>query len=165
MSIYGKKTWDYVRFVRLGIILILIMGLIRFVVGISGIPYEKATHFVSLTILTSLLFVIYGHRAAAANFGTYIHLLPLAFALAVTMYGFIVMAILIEGFTGLPGYFHVHSLHALGQIPAFSGSIPTLMNVPTHIAGQIGAMFIFTFWGWGLTSLGYLSSRRLLAVL
>ena len=44
MSIYGKKIGEYVSFARTGMILIVLMGLARFFVGISGVPYERATH-------------------------------------------------------------------------------------------------------------------------
>ena len=166
MVFFGKKDREYFRFVWKGLVAILAMGIIRFTVGISGVPYETATHLVSLSVVTAFLFVVYGHRAAAARFGSYRHLLPAAFALSVTMYGFIILAILTEGLTGLPGYFHVHSLHALAlntaeAAPALAQVIPTFMNVPTHIAGQIFAMLIFGFAGWGVMSLGFLSSRYL----
>jgi hypothetical protein len=165
MVFFGKKEREYFRFVWKGLIAIVAMGVIRFVIGISGVPYEKATHLVSLSVLTAFLFVVYGHRAAATGFGTYRHLLPMAFALSVTMYGFIILAILTEGLTGLPGYFHVHSLHAMAAnvdaVPALAQVIPTFMNVPTHIAGQVLAMVVFGFAGWGVASLGFLSSRYL----
>ena len=115
-----------------------------------------------MSILTLLLFAVYGYRAAAAGFGQYRHLLPLAAALAVSMYGFIVLAILTEGMTGLHGYFHYHSLHNLaGQLPPqLAGliNVPALMNVPNHIAGQLFAMIVVTFLGWGLASLAFLFS-------
>ena len=161
MVIIGKQLSDYVRFARTGMILIVTMGLIRFFVGISGVPYELATHFVSVTILTSLLFLVYGWRTAATAFGTFQHLLPVAFALAATMYGFIVAAILTEAVTGLPGYYHVHSLHALGQNSLVQNmNIDTTLNVSTHITGQLLAMVFFTFYGWGLASLAFLASSR-----
>ena len=99
MSIFGKTAREYVRFARIGMILIVVMGVIRFVVGISGVPYERATHLVSMTILTLVLFVVYGYKAAMSAFGTYRHLLPTAAALSISMYGFIVLAILTEGLT------------------------------------------------------------------
>jgi len=145
-------------------ILILLMGLTRFFVGISGVPYETATHFVSMTNLTLLLFLIYGYAAAKRGFGTYRHLLPVSGALSASMYGFIVLAILTEGLGGLQGYFHYHSLHHLGgQLPPqMMGlvNIPALMNVPTHIAGQIVAGVFVTFLGWGLSSIAFALTRR-----
>jgi hypothetical protein len=48
------------------------------------------------------------------------------------------------------------------SIPTWlSQSIPTLMNVPTHIGGQVIAMFFFGFLGWGLASIAFLTSRSL----
>jgi hypothetical protein len=165
MSIYGKKPLEYVKFAQTGMILIILMGLTRFFVGISGVPFERATQLVSLTNLTLVLFIVYGYRVAASHFGTYRHLLPTAMALTVPMYSFIVVAILIEGLGGFQGYFHFHSLHALGgQLPPqLMGliDIHALMNVPTHIFGQIVGWVFFTLLGWGVASLGFLMSRYL----
>src|SRR5437899_10082668 len=108
MALFGKNIGEYVAFARTGMILIVLMGLIRFFVGISGVPYERATHLVSMTVLTLLLFVILGHLASAKRFGTYRHLLPTAASLSLSMYGFIMLAILTEGVTALHGYFHFH---------------------------------------------------------
>jgi hypothetical protein len=66
MPVFEKSLGDYLKFARTGAILILIMGLIRFVVGASGVPYERATHLVSLSLLSFLLAVVYGQRAAAS---------------------------------------------------------------------------------------------------
>ena len=76
MSFFGKKVGEYLAFSRTGMILIVLMGLIRFFVGISAVPYERATHLVSMTVLTLLLFVIYGTdtvwpRKASARIGIY----------------------------------------------------------------------------------------------
>src|SRR5439155_1767809 len=118
MSFFGKKVGEYLAFSRTGMILIVLMGLIRFFVGISAVPYERATHMVSMTILTLLLFVIYGHFASAKGFGTYRHLLPIAASLSLSMFGFIMLAILTEGVTGWHGYFHFHSLqNIVASIP------------------------------------------------
>ena len=158
MSILGKNLSAYVKFARTGMILIVLMGLIRFFVGISGVPYERATHLVSMTSLTLLLFVIYGHIAAARGFGTYRHLLPTAAALSISMYGFIILAILTEGVSGLHGYFHFHTIQNMaGTLPSAS-HVMTLGNEMGHIGGQILAWIPVTFLGWGLASLGFLLS-------
>src|SRR2546427_4555242 len=125
MSLFDKKVGEYVAFSRPGMILIVLMGLIRFFVGISGVPYERATHLVSMTNLTLLLFVIYGHIAAARGFGTYRHLLPTAAALSIAMYGFIILAILTEGVGGLHGYFHFHTIQSM------AGTLPSECHVMT----------------------------------
>ncbi len=165
MSLYGKKPIEYVKFARTGMILIVLMGLARFFVGIAGVPFERATHLVSLTNLTLLLFVIYGHLVRAKGFGTYRQLLPTVAALTISMYGFIILAILTESTGGFQGYFHYHSLHALGGRlpPQMMGmlNIDALMNVPTHIFGQIVGWVLVTFLGWGVASLGFLLSPYL----
>ena len=106
MSFFGKTLRDYASFTGTGMVLILLMGVARFVVGVSGVPYERATHLVSVTILTSLLALVYGQRAAARRFGGYRHLLPTVLTLSATMYGVIILAILVEGLGGIHGYFH-----------------------------------------------------------
>lgn len=151
MSFFGKTLRDYASFTCTGMILILLMGVARFVVGVSGVPYERATHLVSLTILTSLLALVYGQRAAVRRFGSYRHLLPSALTLSATMYGFIILAILVEGLGGIHGYFHAPGM----------GLAPSGMDVATHIGGQLLAMTLTTAFLWGLASLGFLLSRYL----
>ncbi len=151
MSIFGKSLRDYFFFVRIGIILILVMGVVRFALGLSGVPYEKSTHLASLTILGWILAVIYGHLARVKSFGRYRQLLPIAFALAVTMYGFIITAIVVESQGSLHGYFHAPG----------SGLMPGGMSVPDHVIGQLLAMLATTVFLWGLASLGFALSSHL----
>ncbi|MBI4474831.1 MAG: hypothetical protein HY646_19320 [Acidobacteria bacterium] len=161
MAIFGKKIGDYIRFARTGMILIVLMGIVRFAVGVSGIPYERATHFVSMTILTLILILLYGSTAATKDFGTYRHLLPMAFSLSLTMYAFIAIGILVEGLTGIAGYFHAHTLHALAQNDLVQQmEIDTALDLPSHIAGQFIVMVPFTLLGWGLASVGFLIASR-----
>ena len=113
---------------------------------------------VSMTVLTVLLFVIYGHRVAPKGFGTYQHLLPTAASLPLTM-----LVILTEGVTGLHGYFHFHSLQNMAAtMPSASNIVtPTASNLLSHMGGQILVAIPFTFLGWGLASMGFLLSRYL----
>lgn len=151
MSIFGKSLRDAFSFARLGVILIVLMGLVRFLVGISGVPYEKATHLLSLTVLGWILAAVYGQRARAKGFGSYRQLLAVALALALPMYGVILLAILVEGLTGLHGYFH-----APGE-----GLAPVGMDLAQHVFGQLIAMLVTTVVLWGIASLGYALSRHL----
>ncbi len=151
MSLLGKTLGEYARFARTGMILLLLMGLARFFTGLSGVPYDRATHLVSLTILSLVLAVVYGQKAAATGFGGYRQLLPTISMLSVTMYGFIVLAILVEGLGGLHGYFHAPG----------SGLAPAGMNMATHIGGQLIGMLIFTVELWAVSSLAFLISRYL----
>ncbi len=173
MTLFGKGLGDYARYARTGMIVIVLMGVTRFIVGISGVPYERATNLVSITILTMLLCFIYGQKAAASGFGNYRQLLPTVFMLAASMYSFIILAILVEGFVGFRGYFHGQTLaHFAKQAEGFSQTHQHLhppgsllgaaagMNVATHAGGQLIAMLLFTVPAcWGLASLGFLLSR------
>jgi hypothetical protein len=151
MTLFGKKLGEYVRFARVGIILILLVGVARFIVGVSGIPYERATHLVSLTITALALAIVYGARAAATRFGGYRQLLPVAALLALTMYGFIIAAILVEGLGGIHGYFH-----APGH-----GLAPGGIAIRDHIGGQLLAMLFSIGVFWALATLGFAVWRSL----
>jgi hypothetical protein len=151
MSIFGKDLRDYLAFVRVGIVLVLLMGILRFALGQSGVPYQKATHLASLTVLGWILAVVYGHLAGRTAFGSYRQLLPLAFVLAATMYGFIILAILVEAYGGFHGYFHAPGL----------GLMPGGMSVGQHVIGQLLAMLVTTLALWGLASLGFALSSHL----
>jgi hypothetical protein len=145
MMLFGKGLKEYARFARLGIALILLVGVARFVLGVSGVPYERATHLVSLTITTSALAIVYGARAAATRFGGLRQLLPTVALLAITMYGFIVAAILVEGLGGMRGYFH-----APGH-----GLVPGGMSIRDHVAGQLLAMLFAIGVFWVLAAIGF----------
>ena len=151
MTIFGKQLGEYARFARVGMAVILLMGLVRFFVGISGIPYERATHFVSLTITAMVLALVYGARAAATRFGGYRHLLPTVAMLALAMYGFIIAAILVEGLGGIHGYFH-----APGH-----GLAPGGIALWDHIVGQFLAMFFSIGAFWVLAAVGFAVWRSL----
>ena len=151
MTIFGKQLREYARFARVGMVLILLVGLARFTVGISGVPYERATHFVSLTITAMVLALVYGARAAATRFGGYRHLLPTVAMLALAMYGFIVAAILVEGLGGIHGYFH-----APGH-----GLAPPGIAIWDHIVGQLLAMLFSIGAFWVLAAVGFAVWRSL----
>lgn len=151
MSIFGKSCRDYVGFLSTGFVLIVVMGLVRFVIGVSGVPYDRATNLTSVTILVFLLAIIYGQRAAALRFGGYRHLIPIALLLSFTMYGFIVLAITVEGVSGIRGYFHSPG----------SGYAPHGMGLLEHVIGQLSVMGTMTMAILGTATLGYLLSRHL----
>jgi len=151
MTRYGKRLARYARFVGVGMALIILIGLARFAAGVLGVPYERGTHLVSITITTMVLAVVYGARVAATGFGTYRHLLPMVVMLALTMYGFIVAAILVEGLGEIHGYFH-----APGQ-----GLAPGGMSVLDHIGGQLLAMTLSIGPFWLLAAVGFAVSRYL----
>ena len=151
MSVFGKSLQDYFLFVRAGLILLLAVGVARFILGVSGVPYDRITHLVSMSILALVLAVIYGQQVAAREFGGYRHLLVIASVLSVTMYGFIILAILVEGLGGIHGIFHAPG----------AGNAPMDMGIGQHIGAQLLVMVVFAAILWGLASLGYVMSRYL----
>ena len=90
MSIFGKSMRDYFLFVRAGLIVLLAVGVARFILGVSGVPYDRVTHLVSMSVVVLVLSVIYGQRVAALEFGGYRQLLVIVSLLSATMYGFII---------------------------------------------------------------------------
>ena len=151
MSVFAKSLQDYFLFVRTGLILLLAVGVARFILGVSGVPYDRVTHLVSMSILTLVLAVIYGQQVAARGFGGYRHLLVIASLLSATMYGFIILTILVEGLGGIHGFFHAPG----------AGNAPTGMGIGQHIVSQLMVMVVFAAIFWGLASLGYVMSRYL----
>ena len=151
MSVFGKSMRDYFLFVRTGLILLLAVGLARFILGVSGVPYDRITHLVSMSILALVLAVIYGQQVAAREFGGYRHLLVIASLLSATMYGFIILAILVEGLGGIHDIFHAPG----------AGNTPMDMGIGQHVGAQLFVMVVFAAILWGLASLGYVTSRYL----
>ncbi len=151
MSTFGSSLRDAFSFARVGIVLLVLMGVARFLVGVSGVPYERATHLVSLTVLVWVLAAVYGQQARAKGFGGYKKLLAVAAALALPMYGVIIAGILVEGLTGLHGYFH-----APGE-----GLAPPAMDLAQHVFGQLLGMLVTIVFLWGIASLGFALSRHL----
>lgn len=151
MSIFGKTFGDYIRFVRVGLIVLIGTGVLRFLVGVSGVSYERATHLTSMTFAVFVLAIVYGGRAAATRFGGYRHLIPVALLLGATMYGFIIAAILVEGLGGIHGFFHSPG----------SGFAPERMGLYEHVTGQLSVMPTMTASILGVTVLGYALSRHL----
>ena len=46
MSVFGKSLRDYFLFTRTGLLLLLAVGVARFILGVSGVPYDRVTHLV-----------------------------------------------------------------------------------------------------------------------
>jgi hypothetical protein len=147
---FRRTLGPYLAFMRTGLAILVGMGILRFVVGASGVPYDKATHLTSVTILVFLLALIYGQRAAT-RFGSVRHLVPVALILSVTMYGFILLAMSVEVATGISGYFHSpgsgYALHGMG--------------FKEHALGQLSVMGMMTLAILGVSLVGYVLAHHL----
>ena len=76
MKIFGKTLSEYIRFQKIFLILILIIGLLRLVLTLAGVA-NSITTWLSLTAITTLGWLYYSVRVHTSGFGTYKHLLPL----------------------------------------------------------------------------------------
>lgn len=150
VSTVGRTLGSYLAFTGAGLALLLGMGLLRFAVGASGVPYDRATHLTSVTILVFLLALVYGQRTAF-RFGSIRHLLPVGLLLSFTMYGFILLAMTVEVAAGISGYFHAPG----------SGYAPHGMGLKEHALGQLSVMGTMTLAILGVSLLGYVLARHL----
>jgi len=148
MSLLKKPFNHYLREVRLGIWLILIIGVIRFFLKpVFGISYEQATWVTSLTLLVLLLLVAYSIRAAVRG-ETYRDVLGISAALSFTSAAFLVVAIAIDEFGGIDT-FYTDMQHG--------GELNPFLHMGGHMLGAvIGSLF-----GWGLGSLVLMLTRFL----
>jgi hypothetical protein len=76
--IFGKSCSDYLRFQRVWLGLVLVVGLARLGLSLAGLP-NSTTKWLSLTVLTLLGVFYYGVRVHTSGFGSYKQLLPLIF--------------------------------------------------------------------------------------
>src|SRR5262245_44219181 len=104
MKIFGKPLHEYVRFCRLFLLLIAVIGITRLALSLSGAPNATATWF-SMTAVVWLGVLYYAVRVHTSGFGTYKHLLPVVALLNLTAQAIAITAIVITLFTGTTNIF------------------------------------------------------------
>jgi hypothetical protein len=75
MRVFGKSLSEYIKFERVFLILILVVGLGRLGLSLAGVPNSKGK-FLSLTVLLLLGFIFYSVRVHTSGFGSYKQLYP-----------------------------------------------------------------------------------------
>jgi hypothetical protein len=75
MNIFGKSLSDYVRFEKVFLILVLVVGVARLTLSLLGVPNSTAK-FLSLTVMFLLGMLYYSVRVHTSGFGSYKQLLP-----------------------------------------------------------------------------------------
>jgi hypothetical protein len=135
--IFGKSLSDYIRFQRIILGLILVVGLAKLAMTLAGLP-NATTKWLSLTVLTLAALLYYGVRVHTAGFGSYKQLLPLIFNQNVLAHGIIVIGIVIGIMTGRDNVF---------TAPEYSGGGDgkTWLHVGAHVG--LG-MIVGTLLGW-----------------
>jgi hypothetical protein len=135
MRIFGKSLSEYIRFQRVVLGLILVVGLARLFLSLAGVSID-VVKFLSMTVVALAAIFYYGIRVHTSGFGTYKHLLPLLFIQNVLANTIAIVGILIARFSGHPNVF---------TAPEFGGTTRARWHILGHVGiGMIAASLV----GW-----------------
>jgi hypothetical protein len=146
MQIFGKSLSEYIRFQKPILIAILVVGLLRLILSLAGVPVGTVQLF-SMTVVALAGAIYYGVRVPRTGFGSYRHLLPLVVIQSALANGIAIMGILIAFATGQENIF---------TTPDFGGD--GTFHVIGHLIFGIG---IGSLLSWGISSLVMLITRKL----
>ena len=150
MTIFGKSLGDYVRFGRVFVVLVLVVGVVRLGASLLGVPNSTARFF-SLTVCFLLGMIYYAVTVHTSGFGSYKQLLPL-YALLVILGNFIIITgIAIAMLTGSDNIF---------SAPEFSPG-KTSGRTWGHIGGHLVAMIVLPLLLWAIGSLIMLVTKKI----
>lgn len=150
MKIFGKTLGEYLRFQRVILALILVVGLARLVLSLAGVPNDVA-RWLSMTVLAIVGVFYYGIRVYTTRFGSYKQLLPLLVNQNILLHAIVLVGISWAMATGRDNIFT-----ASEYSPPQGGT--SLFHFGGHIvAGIIG----FSLVGWALASLIMWVTKRI----
>jgi hypothetical protein len=152
MKIFGKTLSEYIRFQKIFLILILVIGLTRLALTLAGVENSVATWF-SLTAITTLGWLYYSVRVYTSGFGTYKHLLPLLVIQNTLAQSIAVTGIAIAIFTGKNNIF---------TADGFSG--PYEGRSWLHAGGHIlfGVILLSIIW-WGAGAIIMFATKKVMS--
>jgi hypothetical protein len=99
MTIFSKRLSEYVAFSKPFLVLILVVGIVRLALSLSGVPNSMAK-WISINAVGWMGVLYYAVRVHTSGFGSYKQLLPICFLQMVTAQIVIVPAIMLAIFTG-----------------------------------------------------------------
>ena len=137
MRIFGKSLSEYVKFERGFLVLVLVVGLARLSLSLSGVPNSKAT-FLSITVAYLVGLVYYSVKTYTSGFGTYKHLLPLSVLPVILGNGIVISGIVIAILTHKDNIF---------SAPEFSPGKVDGKNWG-HVGGHVVAMIVLPLIFW-----------------
>jgi hypothetical protein len=146
MKIFGKNLGEYIRYQRAFLIAILVVGLLRLILSMAGLPISTV-RLLSMTVLVLIGALYYGIQVPRTGFGTYRHLLPLVFFQAALSNVIAIAGILIAIATGQDNAF---------TEPEFGGQ--GAFHVLGHLVFGIG---IGSLLSWAIASLAMLVTKKL----
>src|SRR5215813_5401066 len=106
MTIFSKRLAEYVGFSKPFLGLILVVGIARLALSLSGVPNSTAKWF-SITAVMWIGVLYYSIRIHTSGFGSYQHLLPICVLQMCTAQVVIVPAIVLAILTGRDNIFTV----------------------------------------------------------
>lgn len=133
---FGKSFSEYVRFEKLILWLILIVGLARLALSLAGVPNSSAK-WLSITVVTLIGMLYVAIRVHTTGFGSYKHLLPLLLIQTVLAHLIVAGSIVLAIMTGKDNIF---------SAPEYSGGGDgkNWLHVLAHlVAGFIVAPLVF----------------------
>ncbi|MFZ0431042.1 MAG: hypothetical protein WAO20_23210 [Acidobacteriota bacterium] len=140
MPLLRKSLPAYFRETSLGLWLLIGVGVVRFLLKpVLGIPYEQASMYASVTILSLILLVVYPVLAARRR-ETYRDMLGIAAAISITTAAISIIAIGVDEMSGLGTYF---------TDPGHGGEMNPFLHMLGHALGGLFGTLI----GWGLGAL------------
>jgi len=141
---FGKPYAEYLRFQAPFLVAIAAVGFTRLAVSLAGYP-TSLVKYVSMTVVFFAGLVYYGLSVGRTGFGTYRHLLPLAFNQGLVFHAVAIIGITLSA-NGLPNVFDVPEFRG----PGATAETTALPHALSHLF--IGTT-VGTLVGWGVASL------------
>jgi hypothetical protein len=139
MVIFGKRLSEYVAFQKGVLVLVAVVGLLRFGLSLAGMP-DSTTKWLSMTAVGIAATVYYGIVVYTRGFGSYRQLLPLLFIQSVVANAIVIAGILVSAATGKANIFTANE---------YGGNL----SVPVHIGGHlVFGMIVGPLIGWAIAS-------------
>lgn len=97
---------EYVRFARLPFLLLIVFMIGRFILGASGVPYEKGTWFFSMVVLTNISAFFFGAFSRRLRGYKWSQAMLLGFTIALGAQVLILLATVVSSLAGAETYFN-----------------------------------------------------------
>ena len=137
-----QSLGGYFQFVKTGIIILAVVAVVRFILGVMGVPSSIGSHVASMTYVGFILIGYYAFKARREGFTGYKQLLQMSFALEASRGLIIIIGILITAALGIGTYFE-------------SETLPLGIHILAHVAGILGGTLPF----WGICALIFRFTR------
>ena len=135
MTLFGKRLSEYVDFVKVLLVVIVLVGVARLALSLAGVPNGSA-RWLSVTVAVWLSVLYAAVRAHTSGFGSYKQLLPVVALLNAPAQAVAIAAILVAMATGQDNIFSAPEY-------AFGGDGKTWAHALAHlfIGMTVGSLF------------------------